>query len=246
MLGLNTLEKSWQMLASIVSPLQFGAELEFYLPTAKHSIESTLLPGHKLVREKGQNQFEIILPPYDNPLMLAKQIATYRDLISKNHQGIFSAKPFANDYGSALQISIGIDQYLEYAIGGLCDVAAESMIFFAPHEESYQRFVSGFDAPTHISWGGNNRTVLIRVRPTDNGNHNRIEHRAPGADSDPYFVIAVILYGAYHGITKQISPPARIYGNAFDAQYQLPPLPQTLREAKSLFEQSQLNGPNFL
>lgn len=144
---------------------------------------------------------------------------------------------------------------LLWSIGGLCATMAEAMIFFAPEEKSYTRFTAernavaeGADplqcynnAPTHISWGGNNRTTAIRI-PTStlHPDQRHIEHRVAGADANPEDVIAAILAGIHYGITQQLPAPEKIYGNAFDPQYKLPLLPSSLEEAQHVYESGKL------
>ncbi len=136
------------------------------------------------------------------------------------------------------------------AIGGLCFSMLKNFIYFAPFEESYFRFtsirnnhkqanpmVAHNNAPVNVSWGGNNRTTAIRIpASTIDENSRHIEHRVAGADANPKDVINKILEGVYLGLKEKITPPQKIYGNAYDKQYQdiLPPFPKNLQEAKEI------------
>ena len=75
-------------------------------------------------------------------------------------------------------------------------------------------------APTHISYGNNNRTVMIRM---PDSYPKRLEHRLAAADADPYLVIYAILNSIFQGIPNyaKINRLEKIYGNAFDTQYNL-------------------------
>jgi len=117
------------------------------------------------------------------------------------------------------------------------------MVYFAPNADSYKRFTAVYhaenetydNAPTKICWGGNNRTVAIRVPESTADPQNRhIEHRVPGVDADPFAVIAAILAGAHYGIVNSINPGEKIYGNAYEPQYKLLKLPGSLEEAERL------------
>jgi len=137
-----------------------------------------------------------------------------------------------------------------YSIGGLCQTMLKNFIYFAPDETSYQRFssvinniaeyqnpmVSHNNAPVNVSWGGNNRTTAIRIpTSTINEQGRHIEFRVAGADADPKHVIEKIIEGIYFGISNKINPPEKIYGNAYDAQYNfLTRFPLSLEEAKKL------------
>lgn len=211
-------------------------------------------------KEKGTGQYEIQLSPLSDPLMMAMSIAEARDIIHTTAlafqaEASFTAKPYPDQPGSGLHIHINLfdntgrncfqkegeqePALLLHAIGGLCASLPEAMAFLSPNEPSYRRFVPHLDAPTTISWGGNNRTTALRL-PTSSPENRRIEHRVASAESDPYLVIAAILAGMHYGITHHITPPPRIYGNAFDPQYALPLLPANLAEAQQAYHQGKI------
>ncbi len=181
----------------------------------------------------------------------------------------FSAKPFEKQPGNGLHIHISLkdkngnnpymknkednpleeeSDLIKYSIGGLLKAMPESMIYFAPTEESYQRYTAKFNeydnnnplskfnnAPVNISWGANNRSTAIRIpSSTASPKDRHIEHRVPYADSNPYIVLSAILVAIHYGIMNKIEPIEKLYGNAFDEQYDLSPLPTSLKEAKKL------------
>ncbi|MCC7260590.1 MAG: glutamine synthetase, partial [Alphaproteobacteria bacterium] len=163
----------------------------------------------------------------------------------------FSARPYEEQPGSGMHIHLtlhdaqgdnvlykkdqNISPEMRHAIGGLIATLRESMLWFAPHEESYRRFVPKLNAPTHICWGGNNRTAALRL-PDDISGYKHIEHRVPGADADPHAVIAASLAGVHHGLMNKLEPGEQIFGNAFLDMYALESLPKTLAEAKGAYE----------
>ena len=143
----------------------------------------------------------------------------------------------------------GESEIMLHAIGGLCATMLKNFTSFAPAESSYKRFTASRNpaagdnplqaynnAPVNVSWGGNNRTTAIRIPvSTIDEDSRHIEHRVAGADADVASVINAIVEGVYIGIKDKISPPEKIYGNAFDKQYSfLKPFPKTLDEAKKL------------
>ncbi len=137
---------------------------------------------------------------------------------------------------------IGVEQALDYAIGGLLHTMPDFMIFFAPHEDSYKRFeAKSMTTPTTISWGPNNRTAALRLLK-DFNKVPRIEHRVAGADADPAEVIMAILLGSYIGIKEKLPPIKPTYGLAFDPQYNLALLPASLAEAKKNFTTSRFSS----
>jgi glutamine synthetase len=86
---------------------------------------------------------------------------------------------------------------------------------FAPHANSYRRFVLNAFVPLNDCWGFNNRTVAMRIPHSDEAN-TRIEHRISGADANPYLVTAAVLAGILHGLETQADPGAPIVGNAYE------------------------------
>ncbi len=136
-------------------------------------------------------------------------------------------------------------------IGGLCETMLKNFTKFAPSESSYKRFeapknkiedssinplATYNNVPFNVSWGGNNRTTAIRIPVSTYDETTRhIEHRVAGADANPADVIEAILEGIYYGLKHKPTPPQKIHGNAFDAQYSfLKPFPKSLEEAMKL------------
>jgi glutamine synthetase len=225
-----------------------------------------------LNKETGSNQYEICIKPYNNIPQLVNDVEKLKEIISKaakssGAEANFAAKPFKNMPGSGLHFHISLhdksgknllcrvndkqneSEIMLHSIGGLCATMLENFIYFAPHEESYERFTYSLNpadesnpmqahnnAPTNVSWGGNNRTTAIRIPvSTINEEFRRIEHRVAGADANAAEVIEKILEGVYSGIKNKTIPPEKIWGNAYDKQYSsLPPFPKTLEEAKKL------------
>jgi glutamine synthetase len=104
-------------------------------------------------------------------------------------------------------------ELMQCSIAGLCALMNEAMVFFAPREKSYARFRDRFtdgpyrysNAPATVSWGGNNRTVAVRI-PTssDDPQQRHLENRVPGADADPSLAIAATLAGVSYGIENHL------------------------------------------
>jgi glutamine synthetase len=102
------------------------------------------------------------------------------------------------------------------ALGGLVDTMAESMLVFAPHANSWRRFVSQSYAPVAPTWGVNNRSVALRV-PAGNAANRRIEHRPSGVDANPYLVAATVLAGIAKGLDEKLDPGPETTGNGYEA-----------------------------
>ena len=205
----------------------FGTELEFYI---HGEIDIKILAtkiNHKIYKEKGHNQYEINLKPSDDVLTHANDIKKIRqDIISHaNNLGViadFNSKPFSDDYGSSMHVHLNFleDNNIEKYAEILCHYMPHSLDYFLPKPEDYKRLDSKFMAPTHICYGGNNRTVAIRI---PDSKPKRLEHRLAGANADPHNVLYIILKSIKDGIQKPgiIKPCKKIFGNAFDKQYGL-------------------------
>jgi glutamine synthetase len=234
-----------------------GAEIEFYLnPIINISQVSWKELGLNLEKEKGDNQFEVITQPNRDIIASAQEIIDLRDSIGKWAEDLgttanFQAKPFSSQPGSALHIHLHLEnkqgnnlyikqeniesKLLLYSIGGLCDLMNVTMLLFAPYKEAYFRYIgNSIDSPSKVCWGGNNRSVAIRI-PIDQGFNRRLEHRVACADSCPFEVILAILLGVLNGVEKKIMPREKIFGNAFLSQYDAPLITRSYKEAKEIF-----------
>lgn len=241
---------------------RMGAEIEFYLRGESSAIVKVVraLEGNcmRVETEKGWHQHECVFSDTDDLIDLAEQINDIKmmsSMIARREAGraIFEAKPFESDYGSALHIHISLhdqsgfnvfseasmddNHFLQNCIGGILDITPEMVYLLCRHDSDYERFMPEYMAPTHISWGGNNRTTVVRI-PDSKPENRRIEYRLPPASADPACAIALMLIGIIHGLTNKIKAPSRTYGNAFDEQYNLPELPKTPEQAKNAFEKN--------
>ncbi|GAB2506248.1 glutamine synthetase family protein [Arenimonas alkanexedens] len=193
------------------------------------------IPADTAVAEYAPGQFEINLKhradavaACDDALLLRRVIkATAAD------QGMiasFMAKPFVDQAGSGTHVHISVldatgknifacspeqpVDALRHAVAGLQRASADCMLMFAPHANSYRRFVLNAFVPLNDAWGFNNRTVAMRIPHSDPDNL-RIEHRIGGADANPYLVTAAVLAGILQGLEDQGDPGAPIIGNAY-------------------------------
>ncbi|GGA76075.1 glutamine synthetase [Arenimonas soli] len=194
------------------------------------------IPADTAVAEYAPGQFEInlrhradALQACDDALMLkraVKAVAAKRGLMAS-----FMAKPFAGQAGSGAHIHVSLlDESgknifactpdapadpLRHAIAGLQRASGDCMLLFAPHANSYRRFVLNAFVPLNDAWGFNNRTVAMRVPHSDPANV-RIEHRIAGADANPYLVTAAVLAGMLQGLRDKGDPGPPTVGNAYE------------------------------
>lgn len=92
-----------------------------------------------------------------------------------------------------------------------------------------------------MAWGRDNRTCPIRV--VGAGRSLRLEHRVPGADANPYLVLAGIIAAGLHGIEHQLELEAPAVGNVFSQDR--PGLPATLEEAQRRWSRSDMAANAF-
>jgi len=222
----------------------FGAELEFYLSPNIDVVEFSNLLSVSVKPEKGYNQFEIDFAPTDDLPVLISCISNTRTnmkVIASRLGGTvdFKAKPFVDDYGSSMHIHVNFlnnsdKNLIEHAAKSLCHYMLPSFLLFAPDDNDYLRFNKEYMAPTHVCYGGNNRTVAVRI---PDAYPFRLEHRIAGASADPELVSFAILKSIQLGLQQPevIGNFIRIHGNAFDPQYNLTPLPAGKKEAERLF-----------
>lgn len=135
----------------------------------------------------------------------------------------------------------GFSPLMEHWIAGVLATMREFTLLYAPTINSYKRFAKGSFAPTGIAWGIDNRTCALRV--VGHGLGLRVENRVPGGDVNPYLAVSAIIAGGLHGIDNELTLPAPLTGNAYDAGVDT--LPTTLREAAALFEQSAIARAAF-
>lgn len=195
--------------------------------------------GYVLKKEKGKNQYEIELPPSNDLASYARQIVQVREGVihAANKLGAradFSSKPYEDDYGNSMHIHLNFQRNEDSAENKgedgnkdiekyariLCHYLPETIEYYLPKPEDYRRLDSKFMAPTHISYGGNNRTLLIRI---PDSKPKRLEHRLPAANANPAHVIYAMLQSIDRGLQHpgEISSLKKTFGNAFDPQYGL-------------------------
>ncbi|HEY0333710.1 MAG TPA: glutamine synthetase family protein [Stenotrophomonas sp.] len=193
------------------------------------------IPADTAVAEYAPGQYEINLrhradavAACDDALFLKRTIKAIAQ--QQGRLASFMAKPFAGQAGSGLHLHVSLldtqggnvfagtpeapVQPLLHAIGGLQRAAVSSLLLFAPHANSYRRFVPNAFVPLNESWGYNNRTVALRI-PHSDARNTRIEHRIAGADANPYLVAAAVLAGMLDGLEQALMPGPRTEGNAY-------------------------------
>jgi glutamine synthetase len=194
------------------------------------------IPADTAVAEYAPGQFEINLKHRKDALLACDDAILLKRAIKAvaADQGLlasFMAKPFVDQAGSGMHVHVSVldqdgnnifacpperpNDALRHAVSGMQRSSQDCMLIFAPHANSYRRFVLNAFVPLNDCWGFNNRTVAMRIPHSDKAN-TRIEHRIAGADANPYLVTAAVLAGILHGLEAKGDPGPPIVGNAYE------------------------------
>jgi glutamine synthetase len=184
--------------------------------------------------EDANGQFEINWD-FNDALTTADQLAFFKFMvksIAENHglRATFMPKPFSHLTGNGCHVHIsvwsndgkinrfgddagelGLSAEAYHFIGGLLEHGEALAAITNPTVNSYKRInapptLSGATwAPTSITFGGNNRTHMIRI-PDD----GRIELRLPDGAANPYLLMSVILAAGMHGVDAKLPSGDRL------------------------------------
>lgn len=207
--------------------------------------------------EYGGGQFEINLL-HEEALRAADAVSLLRSWIAviAGRYGLratFAAKPWPDGSGSGLHFHQSLwrgsenaffhdgalSRMGEHYLAGLLDALPELAVLGSPTPAAYRRRSDGSFCPTTVSWGGDNRTVAVRVL-ADDAATTRIEQRDAASNANIHHALAGQVRAGMRGVALSLEPPPRVDGNAYDIE--APPLPRTLHEALALFADSQLAG----
>jgi glutamine synthetase len=195
------------------------------------------IPAETVISEYAPGQYELTLNYRQDILRAADDLLMLKRLVrmqARRHgvTACFMAKPIEQYAGSGMHLHVSMQDksgtnvfteardgewnpLLLHALGGLADTMAESMLVFAPHANSWRRFVSQSYAPIAPTWGVNNRSVALRV-PAGSKTARRIEHRPSGVDANPYLVAATVLAGIAKGLNEKLDPGPETTGNGYE------------------------------
>lgn len=213
--------------------------------------------------EVAQSQHEISIR-YNDVVKIADATMTMKMVVkavAANHGYIatFMPKPWKGHNGSGMHVHQSlwdlkgnnvfydindpngkISNILRYFIGGQLKHAHSMTAILNSWPNSFKRLVPGFEAPTLISWGFKNRSMLIRVPNFFNkGKAARCEIRSPDGAGNIYLQLAALLNAGLDGIKYKIDPPAPVEINLFHTtkdereKLGIKELPESLGEALS-------------
>ncbi|PWR21076.1 glutamine synthetase family protein [Zavarzinia compransoris] len=229
--------------------------------------EAQELDVDTLIHEAGRAQCEINFNHAD-PMSMADQAFMFKRTVRQAamRHGVyatFMAKPYSDEPGSAMHLhqsvvdiktgrnlfsdDEGNDTALFRAhIAGLQKHLPAAMPLIAPNVNSYRRLTRFMSAPINLHWARENRTAGLRV-PESGPEARRVENRVPGADANPYLVIAASLACGYIGMVNELEPTDPIVGSAYSRKFALPRyLPDALNKLKGAGDLSEVLGEEFV
>jgi glutamine synthetase len=187
------------------------------------------IPVNGHAHESALSQYEVNFCPGE-PLAQADAVFRFKRLardVAARHGFLasFAPKPFLDQPGTgthwhfSLQRSAGDWPHvfaqpdgnntpaLGHFVAGLQAHAAAGMAFFAPHGMSCDRIVLSDAAPSHASWGPEDRSLAFRI-PSAGPAARRVENRLPGGDANPYLTVALSLGLGLAGLQAGRAPQA--------------------------------------
>ena len=239
-------ELEWTLLEAKDSQPASSAIRDHYLAALREATGS--LPIYSINSEQGRGQVEAALWHTRDIEALVKAFEALKQhaqevAASLKLAACFLAKPYADDFGNGLHVHIHLEEEagnnlywkreeelspaLNHSIGGLLATMRHDLPVFAGSEAAMARYVPGFNAPTTVSWGMNNRTTALRIpdglglvqgmeavlasKPTPS---KRIEHRVASAEASFPQVLTKILNAIEHGLKEKCLAPSAVHGDA--------------------------------
>lgn len=194
------------------------------------------IPVEKIHHEAGSGQYEVEPLPYDDPLKAADDFILIKELVKNVARdsdmiATFMPKPLSNEPGNGLHLHMALLENGEYMfspgelneaargfVGGLLDHAQGLSAICNPTINSYKRLVPGYEAPVYVCWGGENRSVLVRIPAYGNKEEKkgRIEYRAADATANIYLVMNALISAGMDGIERGLDPGKEVVLDLFD------------------------------
>ena len=183
------------------SSLTDGLEVEYVLHAMRDALMGAGIEVESSNAEYGPGQAEINTAPAD-AMTAADNTVLYKSIIKQvatqhGMRATFMPKPWAEQSGSGMHLHASLNQngknafanakqgepneLMRHWIGGLIEHAPALSLLGTPSINGPKRIRPYTFAPTHATWGMDNRTVLARCIAESGSSANRVEYRYPGA-----------------------------------------------------------------
>lgn len=235
-------------------------DLEVMVAEMRQGLVACELDVENSNMEFGPSQLEINVGPSD-AVRTADNTIVFKSVvkeIARRHGVIasFMPKPMIEASGSGMHVHQSLtadgqnlfadaagapNQLMAKWLAGQLHHAAAMSLLASPLPNGFRRFSPYTFAPTHATWGSDNRTVLARCL-THEGSANRIEFRLGGSDANPYLLLAALIAAGCDGVERGLELPAESIGDAYSDPGPSPALPTTTRQAIDAFGGSALAG----
>ncbi|MFW6305705.1 MAG: glutamine synthetase family protein [Candidatus Saliniplasma sp.] len=220
----------------------------------------------KIHHEAGAGQYEIEPMPYDDTLKAADDFIFVKDLVKREAEKLgaiatFMPKPVMGDAGNGMHVHLSLIKDGEYLfspeelnseakgfVGGLLEHAKALSAVCSPTVNSYRRLIPGYEAPVYISWGGENRSVLVRIPAYGNKEESkgRVEFRAGDATANIYLMLNSLIKAGMDGIERGLDPGEELKEDLFELDMEeirerdIKLLPESLEEALDELERDEV------
>lgn len=158
------------------------------------------------------------------------------------HMSLWDAARDVNLFEDARD-ELGLSQLAYHFCGGLMKHAQALAAVTNPLVNSYKRLIRGAPnsgatwAPVYVTYGGSNRTQMIRIPGP-----GRIENRIIDGAANPYLAATVLLAAGLDGVQHRLDPGAKNVRNLYEVPEEvlhkegIAFLPTTLKDALDHFE----------
>lgn len=224
-------------------------------------LEQLGVPVRSAYHEAGPGQQEVVLPPAD-PVGTADAILTTRMAMKQaaynhGHYASFMPKPLAGVPGSGLHLSLSLFDAADCNLfagdadgaplseagmsfmAGVLHHAPEITAVLCQWVNSYTRLADGHEAPRHANWSRQHANPMVRI-PAGRASESDLAHievRLADAGTNPYLAMALLIAAGLRGMDAPYPCPSEVLEGGTGGGLELP---QTLRQAVDLFEQSTL------
>jgi glutamine synthetase len=209
-----------------------------YLSTLSRNMNALGWGNYANDHEDGNGQFESNFT-YSDAVTTADRAIFFRYMVHMlaHDAGMiatFMPKPFSSLTGNGMHIHqslwtrageplftdesdrLGLSKTAYSYIGGLIEHGRAAAGVVCPTVNSYKRIGVGAPqsgstwAPAYVAYGGNNRSLMLRVPEP-----GRVEHRGVDGSANPYLAAAVLLAAGLDGIDRDLHPGDPVSDNLF-------------------------------
>lgn len=206
--------------------LERTSAFEPFFTTLFAACRAQRIPVTGFSHEAAASQYEVNFAP-GAPLAQADAVFRFKRLardvaLRYGFAATFLAKPYVEGPGSGMHWHLSMQQRdngrnvfsgadggaspeLLAFVAGMQQHALATTALIAPYQNSYLRFQKHEAAPATASWGQDDRSVAFRI-PVSNAANRRIENRLPGADANPYLLLASMIASGLDGMERSLEP----------------------------------------